>query len=116
MKMEQSQQRERRDSGVEADVELINDVVQIAVLFFWNKWAFTLAATWAALSKPLCDALFVENLFTIAALDRTERDTQTDWAHKRVDKTPVLLFNVLFAEFVWLVEHVFNQVFVDARN
>lgn len=68
------------------------------------------------MSKPLGDALFVENLFTVTALDRTERDTQADWAHKRVNKTPILLFNVLFAEFVGFVEHVFNQVFVDARN
>lgn len=96
--------------------DLIDDVVQIAVLFFWNKWAFTLAAARAALGKPLGDTLFVENLFTVAALNRAERDTQTDWAHKRVDKTPILLLNVLFAEFVRLVEHVFNQVFVDARN
>ena len=96
--------------------DLIDDVVQIAVLFFWNKWAFTLAAARATLSKPLSDTLFVENLFTIAALDRAERDTQTDWTYKRVDKTPILLFNVLFAEFVGLVEHVLNQVFVNARN
>ncbi len=51
------------------DSDLIYDVVQITVLLFWDKSTLTLTAFGAALGEPLLDALFVEYLFALAALD-----------------------------------------------
>ena len=44
---------------------LVNDVVQVSILFLRLEWHLALATLHTSLLKPLCDTIFVENLFAV---------------------------------------------------
>ena len=44
---------------------LIDDVIQVTILFLRLKRHLALAALHASLLEPLCDTIFVENLFAV---------------------------------------------------
>lgn len=75
---------------------LVDDVIQVSVWLFWVELAFALTAFWAALVQPLIDAISMENLLAIAALNwLAEWDTQADWTNERVNESAVLLLYIL---------------------
>ena len=71
------------------NADLINNIVEVSILFFCNKWLLALAAFRTSLGEPLGDAILVKDLLAIATLDGTVRDTKADWADERVDETSI---------------------------
>ena len=50
------------------DSNLVDNVIEVAVLIFRVKWSLALAAFGTTLVKPLFDAVTMENLLAVAAL------------------------------------------------
>ena len=98
------------------DAYLVNNIVQVSVLIFSPERLLALTAFGSALSQPLIDAILVEDLLTVAALDGSARDTQTNRADERVHEAAITFLNVLLAQAICTLKHEFNQMLVNAFN
>lgn len=58
----------------------------------------------------------MENLLTVFALNGAERNAEADRTDKRVNETSVLLLDILLAQALRLLQHVFDKVLVDALD
>ena len=83
--------------------DLVYYVVQVAVLLFRYERRLALTALGATLRQPLFDALLVEDLFAVSTLNCPVCDAQANRANKRVDKSAIGLFHVVFAQSVRLI-------------
>ena len=93
--------------------DLIDDIVEVTILLLRDEGHLALATLHATLLEPLCDAIFVENLFAVWALDRAVWNAEADWTHEWIYEPSVLLLDVFLAETVRLLKHVFDEILLD---